>query len=138
MTKTGQQIEDDVYALITNSPLSKFIGGTVYKFGMRPMNSTKEDAVVKFVVGIDGQIQTGSLVVNIYIPDIDSSGSEILVRDIARLTEIESAAKDWVYSLSAADSDYIFSLAATIQSFEEPQIHQHFVSVRLEYKLSTL
>ncbi len=96
MTKTGQQIEDDIFGLVKDSPLASLINGGVYLFGMRPKDSTKEDAVVKFVQGYDNQIQSGTVVINIYVSDFDAYENGVLVRDITRCTEIEVTSNKWV------------------------------------------
>ena len=120
MAKTGQQIEDDIYALVKDSSLPSLISGTVYKFGMRPKDAKTEDAIVKFVTGLAGQIQDGVIVVNIYVPDFDAYNDGIMRKDI-----------------TAEKSDYKFKLAQTIYTAEEPELNQHFVSVRLKFELTT-
>jgi len=137
MTKTGQQVEDDVYGLVRNGPLAPLLSGGAYKFGMRPKGSAKEDAVVRFVQGHDGQVQSGTVAVNIYVPDLDAHGNGVMVRDVARCAEIEAAANGWAKTLTAEKSNYAFRLAQTISTEEEPEIGQHFVSVRLRFRLST-
>lgn len=137
MTKTGQQVEDDIYGLVNASSLLPLISGAVYKFGMRPKDSQAEDAIVKFVTGLDGQIQEGVVVVNIYVPDFDVYEDGVMRKDITRCTELEVTAVEWVKSLTVAKSDYKFKLAQTIYTEEEPDMHQHFVSVRLNFKLTT-
>ncbi len=138
MTKTGQQVEDDIYGMLKNSPIAELINGQIYKDGMRPRDSNLEDAVVKFVTGLDNQIQTGTVVINIYVPDIDPFDNGVLVRDITRCTEIETTACTWVKSLTTAVSDYRFSLAQTIYTEKEEAIGQHFVSIRLNFQLLTI
>lgn len=137
MTKTGQQIEDDIYEMLKSSSLPSIINGKIYKFGTRPKDSKAEDAVVKFISGVEGQIQTGSVAVNIYVPDIDMADSGVFVRDITRLTQIENTTRSWVETLGPSNSNYLFALSTTIQSLQDAQIRQHFVSVHLAYKLST-
>lgn len=137
MTKTGQQIEDDIYELVNGGSLPSLISGTVYKFGMRPKDAKTEDAIVKFVTGIDEQIQEGVVVVNIYVPDFDAFDDGIMRKDITRCTELEVSADKWVKSLTAGKSNYKFKLAQTIYTEEEPELNQHFVSVRLKFKLTT-
>lgn len=146
MAKTGQQTEDDIYGLVqevyfplnfTLVTIPEIISGTVYKFGMRPKDSQTEDAIVKFVTGLNGQIQEGVFVVNIYVPDFDAYNDGIMRKDITRCTELEVAADAWVKSLTAEKSDYKLELAQTIYTEEEPELHQHFVSVRLKFKLTT-
>lgn len=137
MTKTGQQVENDIYGLVKNSPLASLINGGVYKFGMRPKGSTKEDAIVKFVQGYDSQIQSGTVVINVYVPDFDAFDNGDLVRDITRCEQIEVAANEWVDTLTAGKSDYKFKKAQTIYTEEEPEIDQHFVSIRIRFRLTT-
>ncbi len=137
MTKTGQQVENDIYGMVKNSPLAVLIDGDVYKFGMRPKDSEKEDIIVKFVQGYDRQIQSGTVVVNVYIPDFDPYQNGIFSRDITRCTEIEVAANSWVKSLTAEKSNYKFRLAQTIYTEEEKELRQHFVTIRLKFRLST-
>ncbi|MDR1197532.1 MAG: hypothetical protein LBK94_00775 [Prevotellaceae bacterium] len=137
MTKTGQQIEDDVYELVKDSALKSFVNGDVYKYGTRPCNSKAEDIVVKFVSALSEQIQSGTAVVNIYVLDIDAFDSGNLIRNIERCKQIEQKANEWAVSLSANRTDYLFSLAQTIYTEEEPDINQHFVSIRLKFKLLT-
>lgn len=137
-TKTGQQVEDDIYRIVKESPLPSLVSGDLYYFGMRPRDSKLEDIVVKFVTGSDGQIQTGTVVVNIYVPDFDPfEDTGVLVRDITRCTELEAAANEWVESLTAAHSDYQFRKAQTIYTEEEAELEQHFVTIRLKFRLTT-
>jgi hypothetical protein len=135
MMRTGQQVEDDVYEFLAGSPLRSFIGGEVYRFGMRPRDSVQEDAVVKFVTGLAGEVQTGVVVINIYVPDIDAFHTGVLVRNIHRCKAIEIKAGEWVRSLTTGRSDYRFSPAQTIYTEEEPAIKQHFVTVRIKFEL---
>lgn len=134
MTLTSKKVQGDIYHFLKGSTLSRIIGGNVYRNGTRPRDSQAEDAVVTFVTGLPGEIQTGVVVVNIYVKDIDPFCNGVLVEDSGRTEEIEAAAATWVESLTCALSDYKFSLAAAIQTFEESAINQHFVSVRLKYE----
>lgn len=138
MNRTGQQIENDIFAMFRAGTLPKIIGGKVYKNGMRPKDSKAEDAVVCFVTCLPGQVQDGTAVVNIYVPDVKVYNDGILRKNTTRCAELEQAADEWANALSAAKSDYLFELAQTIHTEEEPDIHQHFVTVRLKFKLSTI
>ena len=64
MNKTGDEIELDVFNIITNSQLAKEIKGNVYREGTRDLNPMEEDIIVSFLTGLDGQFQTGSVTVN--------------------------------------------------------------------------
>lgn len=137
MRKTGQQIEDDIFNMVKSSPLADMVDGNVYKFGTRPRDSKKEDIIVKFVEGLDGQIQSGTVVINVYVPNIDPFDNGVFVRDISRLKQIEIGANNWVTTLTTAISDYKFRLSNLIHSVEDFDINQHFVTIRLKFNLST-
>lgn len=133
--KTGKQIEGDVYGLLRDSPLAAYVNGGVYRSGTRPRDSLKEDIVVGFVSGNAGEdMDEGRVVVNVYIPDIRPYGDGVYVEDGARAEQIEAAAQEWALGLGAGRSDYLFSLAQTVSTYEEPETHERFVSVRLAYR----
>ena len=46
MNKTGDEIELDVFNIITNSQLAKEIKGNVYREGTRDLNPMEEDIIV--------------------------------------------------------------------------------------------
>lgn len=135
MKKTGGGVEEDVYMLLRNSLLKTSISGSLYRDGMRPINSVNEDAIVSFLTGIDGEIQTGVLNLNIYVPDIVSNKQK--VKNISRCSELEVLANDFIQSLSLY-GDYQFSLDNMIQTFKSDEIDQHFVNCRIKFNLSTI
>jgi hypothetical protein len=134
MKKTAGQIEKDVYVLIKNSAVCSFISGSLYRQGMRPPNSKEEDAVVSFSTGIDGQIQEGIVILNVYVEDIVVNDCK--VKNIPRCTAIEDVLNTFVESISVTEN-YLFKLDKMIQSFQENEIEQHFVNCRIKFKLST-
>ena len=69
MEKTSEDIEADVYRILKESALKKAIGGQVLRDGRRKKGATTEDAVVKFLSGIDGQEQSGVVLIHIYAPN---------------------------------------------------------------------
>lgn len=134
MAKTGKQVQDDIYNLLKDSPLSSMISGGVYKKGYRPRDSRLEDAVVIFTAGIPDQIQTGAVTIDIFVPDTDPWGNGVFVEDGQRTAELEAAAQQWVDSLTCDVSNYKFRLQSTITTEEEPDIRQHFVAIMLAYE----
>lgn len=134
MAKTSKQVQGDVYKLLRDSTLYTMISGEVYRSGMRPRDSRLEDAVVIFTAGLPTQIQTGIVTVNIFVPDIDPYDNGVLVEDSERTEEVERLAQAWADSLTAEVSNYKFKLNQTIYTEEEPDIHQHFVVVKLYYE----
>lgn len=133
MEKTEKQIEKDVFRIIRDSELKAVIGGVVYRDGMRPKNATTEDIVVKFLTGIDGQEQSGVVLVHIYVPDIKSpSGDGELVPNITRIDLLEEKANSLLSSLE--DTEYLFEKDGTPRSYPAEGIDQQFINVRIKYR----
>lgn len=134
MRKTGSEIEADVFTIIKASALNTTVAGTIYKDGMRPQDATTEDAVVSFIAGLDGEIQTGALNLNIYVPDINNGGGA-LVKNGARCRAIEIAANTVIQGLKV--DVYRLALGSIIQTFKAEGISQHFINVRIKFQLAT-
>lgn len=136
MEKTEKQIEKDVFRIIRDSELKAVIGGVVYRDGMRPKNATTEDIVVKFLTGLDGQEQSGIVLVHIYVPNIKSpSGDGELVPNITRIDLLEEKANSLLSSLE--DTEYLLEKDETPRSYPAEGIEQYFINVRLKYRRKT-
>lgn len=136
MEKTEKQIEKDVFRIICDSELKAVVGGAVYRDGMRPKNATTEDIVVKFLTGIDGQEQSGVVLVHIYVPNIKSpSGDGELVPNITRIDLLEEKANSLLSSLE--DTEYLFEKDGTPKSYPAEGIEQYFINVRIKYRRIT-
>lgn len=133
MKLTSKQVQGDIMRMLKQSSVAGNISGDVYRRGYRPRDSRKEDAVVSFVTGLADQVQSGVVVVHIYVPDIDPYGNGVLVEDGARCEEVERLAQQWVETLTADKSCYRFSLSQTICTDTSEDINQHYVVVRLKY-----
>ena len=134
MEKTAKQIQGDIYRMLKESNLATMITGQIYRNGYRPRDSRKEDAVVIFTTGTSGQRPAGVITINIFVPDIDPYANGLYVEDGQRTEQLESAALQWTESLTTGKSDYKFSLQQTIYTEEEPDMHQHFIVVKLKYE----
>lgn len=132
--KTSKQVQGDVYRLLRDSELARNLSGSVYRKGMRPRDSCSEDAVVIFMTGFSAQIQTGVVVVHIYVPDIGTNKTGALVEDGQRTEAIEKLAEQWVKTLNTSGTCYKFRLQQAIYTENEPDINQHFVVVKLAYE----
>lgn len=133
MAKTAKQVQTDIIDLLRNSELAAEVTGEIYRRGYRPRDSRKEDIIVIFTTGIPDEIQTGVVTVNIFIPDIDPYGNGVQVEDGERSEALEALAQRWVDNLSG--TNYLFELQQTIYTEAEPEINQHFVVVKLRYRL---
>lgn len=134
MAKTGKQVQGDIYRLLRDSTLYTMVSGEVYRNGTRPRDSRKEDIIVTFTTGLTSEIEEGIVTVNIYCPDIDPYENGVFVEDGQRTETLERLANEWVNSLSADVSCYLFDLQQTIYTEAEPDINQHFVVVKLHYR----
>lgn len=136
MKKSGDEVINDLYPVIRDSGLLDIIGGKLYKDGtMRPLNSTNEDAVISFKAGLDGQIQDGAVTINIYVPDIDA-GFGGKTKNSVRTVAISRKAYE-LFDNKVID-EYKFSLGNMIQTYREEAIGQHFVSIDLRFRRTTI
>lgn len=138
MKLTAGQIESKVYDLLSDSLLKTTIGGKIYKEDTRPVDSKNEDIVISFLSGRDDQIQSGIVVVNVYVPDIDNGVNKgVKIKNVSRCEELEQALNEFSESISIHE-DFKFKTDRTIQTYKEDSIQQHFVNIRLKYKRSTI
>lgn len=129
---TGTEIELYVKSLVTASPLKGLIKGGIYTQGLRPPDSIKEDIVITFASGLDNQISTGVVLVNAYVPDIDS-GKGLIQKDAARCLVIEKAIAEFRKSLPT--NEFLWQPDTTITSNPVPEVRQHYINLRLKYRL---
>lgn len=130
---TANDIERFFFSKVKEGPLGQEIGGRVYRSEMRPDGSRAEDIVVKFISGMDGQEQTGVVIVNVYVPDVIHDGR--MVADDARIGELESLAVDLPGTMNG-ELLYVWS-ESTPYAVNVEEIKQHAVTVRLNFKLIT-
>lgn len=136
MRKTASEIEADIYQIIGESGLKNKINGSIYRDGLRPFDSQKEDIVISFLTAIEDVFyQEGKVNINLYIPDKTSTGHSR--KDVKRCAEAERILLDFFQSLKVR-KDYRFKLSKTIQTFKEENIDQHFTHLQLEFKYNTM
>ena len=137
MAKTAKDIQTDFYTLLKDSDLAAMVNGIVYRDGFRPRDSKKEDIVIIYSAGEDdGEIQSGIVTLNIYVPDILPYKNGTMVENAARTAKIERAAQEWYESIRGVMPEYIFGLYNTIHTTADEDINQHFVVVQVKYRLS--
>lgn len=132
MAKTGKQIEQEVWRLVKNTELARAISGGVYRSGMRPRDSRKEDIVVRFTAADAEEWQSGVVTVLIYVPDIDVADSGTKVEDGMRISALEAMAAQMVDEIDSDPGTFLqFDLSEAISSYEDSAISQHFISIKL-------
>lgn len=148
MTKTGKEIERDVFTLLQTSYIVTGkgevgaagrvdgINGGVYRANQRPRDSKLEDMVVIFTAATSRQFQEGVVTLNIYVPDIYPFNDGLPRENGERCEQLERLAQDSVDALTASLSDYLFCVEPnrSIHTQREDEIHQSFVVVPLFFR----
>jgi len=135
----GETIEQrlfDLASAFTKECLA--IKGRVYYRGLRPIaknnSSYNEDAVVGFLTGVSGDVQNGTCLLNIYVPDIVAK-SGLYYKDKSRCGVIATALEAFPAFANKRDKDIYFKQSDMILTISEEEIHQHFVSLKMEFKV---
>lgn len=131
MIKTEEDIERDFYSFVKNSDLGKTIKGSVYREEMRPANADTEDLIIKFLAGLDEQVQSGVVIFNLYVPDVVNRSDGRKVIDHARIAELQRAIIDFVNN--NADAEYWMQTDTTPTSMADKEIEQHLIYARIKF-----
>ena len=131
MKKTEIQIERDFYQLIKNSRIGAEIRGTVYRSEMRPADATDEDLIVKFLAGTDEQIQRGTVILNLYVPDINFADGR-KVADKNRIGVLQEMILEFIETCD--DTDYWITSDGTPYTTMNPDIEQHLIVARVKFQ----
>lgn len=128
--KTDEAIKTDIFKHIKGSELASAITGKVSK-RKRPHNSKKEDIVISVLANVNGQVQTATVNVNIYVADIivDNQPEE----DTVRIEELSQMAVTLFDVFWGADNSYRASLLRQ-RVFEVEGTNEHIISNQIEYK----
>lgn len=132
--KTETQIEKDFFHFVKESPIASTIMGKVYRDGTRPRNSKAEDAVVIFTSGLDGQIQDGVVVLNVFVPKKPFGKDTEPVKDIGRVDELEQLIRDWLRFWDNTEYLIVSKDMPTIRSNEDPETHETYIQARLKFR----
>lgn len=121
--------------MVKDSPIASAICGKVYRDGCRPRNSKAEDAVVTFVAGVDGQIQDGVVVLNVFVPRKAFGRNTDPVKDVGRCDQIEQTVRDWLDTRPGAPEYLLPTLErATIKTYDDPATGETFVNARIKFR----
>lgn len=133
MIKTQIDIERDFFGMITQA-VGRDLRGKVYRAEMRPDNARTEDAVVKLLAARDDQIQTGTVILNVYIPDITLAGGRS-VANTERIATIERLIVDYIDG--GPSSEYHLETDGSPMAIAIEGTAQHVVTARINYKRLT-
>nr|DAX27764.1 MAG TPA: hypothetical protein [Caudoviricetes sp.] len=135
MKKTASQIEADLYKYFKDK-INPLINGQTYRNGVRPLNSQKEDCVISFLTGLDGQYQTGVININIFVPLVKNNDNQYR-KDFVRCDAIERALMPIIEESKTALRNYKLTLHQLIQTFEETDIEQFFINAKIKFRYNT-
>lgn len=133
-TKTEQQIERDFYSFVNNSPLGKAIKGKVYRDEIRPTDAKAEDLIVKFYTGVDGQVQTGTVILDIYVPDITNKDGR-KVKNSPRIAELQELVLNFIENND--NTEYLMETELSPYTIKSEEIEQHEIKVRIKFNRIT-
>ena len=135
MKKTASQIETDLYKYFKDK-INPLINGQTYRNGVRPLNSQKEDCVISFLTGLDGQYQTGVVNINIFVPLVKNNDNQYR-KDFVRCEAIERALMPIIEEAKTDLRNYRLQLHQMIQTFEETDIKQFFINAKIKFRYNT-
>lgn len=135
MKKTASQIEADLYKYFKDK-INPLINGQTYRNGVRPLNSQKEDCVISFLTGLDGQYQTGVVNINIFVPMVKNNDNQYM-KDFVRCDAIEQALMPIIEEAETDLRNYRLQLHQIIQTFEETDINQFFINAKVKFRYNT-
>ena len=135
MKKTASQVEADIYKYFKDK-INTLINGQTYRNGVRPLNSQKEDCVISFLTGLDGQYQTGVININIFVPMVKNNDNQYR-KDFVRCDTIEQALMPIIEDAKTALRNYKLTLHQLIQTFEETDIKQFFINAKIKFRYNT-
>lgn len=133
---TAPELETLLYELTLSIGLG--LSGSVYKRGLRPIqneqDSHTEDAVVGVISGNVDEVQKGTCVLNIYVPDILTSSGEYLENKM-RTAEIAETVELLPKAFRNNSKRVYFTLSEQVTVLAEDNTHEHFVSLKMDYKV---
>ena len=135
MKKTASQIEADLYKYFKDK-INPLINGQTYRNGVRPLNSQKEDCIISFLTGLDGQYQTGVVNINIFVPMVKNNDNKYR-KDFVRCDAIEQALMPIIEEAETDLRNYRLQLHQMIQTFEETDIKQFFINAKIKFRYNT-
>ena len=135
MKKTASQIEADIYKYFKDK-INSLINGQTYRLGVRPLNSQKEDCVISFLTGLDGQYQTGVVNINIFVPMVKNNDNQYR-KNFIRCDTIERGLLPLIEESKTALRNYRLTLHQMIQTFEDTDIKQFFINAKVKFRYNT-
>lgn len=134
----GEAIEKRLFDLAMSfNDAHLHVDGGVYYRELRPMrknsSSYKEDIIVAFKTGNGEDIQSGTCLLNVYIPDIQAN-SGMFYKNKERCIEVANILEQF-HKFANENADIYFKQDGMIYTIAEESIKQHFVSLQMNFKV---
>lgn len=128
--KSFVDIERDFFRFIERSELGQSIKGGIFRKGNRDKNRREEDITIGFLAGMDTQRQTGTIVVNVYIPSIlDNEGLERI--DYVRVGQLSNMLMGFIVNF--IDFEYKIESEASAKVTRDEAEKQYVLSSRIKF-----
>ena len=126
-------IIDILHGIVKVSALRTAVNGGLYKNNDRPDDSKLEDIVINCLPASGAQLQTATVNVNIYVPDLmtKTDGKNQYKSNFIRLKTLATLGITLLREI--AMPGYIIEIVNQ-SVIREELIHQHFINIRLEFK----
>ena len=135
MKKTASQIEADLYKYFKDK-INPLINGQTYRNWVPKKKKKKEDCVISFLTGLDGQYQTGVVNINIFVSMVKNNDNQYR-KDFVRCDAIEQALMPIIEEAETDLRNYRLQLHQMIQTFEETDIKQFFINAKIKFRYNT-
>lgn len=125
--------EDILYSILATSAVKAALSGGIYK-QIRPDDSKLEDVVINSLPIDQGSVQRSTANVNVYVPDIQIkiNGKNQYQPNTTRLKTLTALI---VPALQERYSSEKWNFWISNQTtFREPEINQHYLNLRIEFK----
>ncbi len=129
--KSDIDIKTDVFKHIQGSELESTVTGVLRKTGKRPHNSKDEDIIISILANVNGQIQTATVNVNIYVAANKVNGQA--EEQTGRLQELCALASG-LFEVFRGDGYRARLIEQRV--FEVNGADEYVINNRIEYKQS--
>lgn len=138
MRKTWSDIEQDFYTAVSKTELAHTVSGGVYKYGIRPKSSKKEDVIIKVSALNAKQLQEGTVAVMVYLQPQTKHSDGWIVPDKRRIAEIERLVDSLPEELLVLLPEYNgIRLFDAVGNYAEPDTEEFFVSAKIKFDFLT-
>ncbi len=134
MIQTEGHILNGIHRYIKASELAAAVSGDVYNDRPRPVNSDKEDIVIKVLANMPRQRQSVKVNVKIFVPDQHVKGQ--YEKDGQRCDELEEVAARVLEVFRIGDARVCIDTTDNVSfhTYSSEEAHAHIINIKLLYE----